>query len=151
MRRQIFWQSATTKGLYIRAWGRWGIGCPDVKIIIDTMLNLPLLCWTGDERRLKLQQITRETAADLLIRPVTPLSHIPDESGDGEAVSSKDTRDMRDESVWARKAGVGCCLQLPFPAVMRKRSVFDDTRGQPGSYRSSSRGFGSVLGFYLYR
>ena len=31
--------------------GEMGIGCPDVKIIIDTMLNLPLLYWTGDERK----------------------------------------------------------------------------------------------------
>lgn len=36
------------KGRYIQAWGEMGISYPDVKIIIDTMLNLPLLYWTGE-------------------------------------------------------------------------------------------------------
>ena len=36
------------KGRYIQAWGEFNVGTPYVKIIVDTMLNLPLLFWAGE-------------------------------------------------------------------------------------------------------
>lgn len=43
-------QRYNEKGGYIQAWGDMGIKYPDVKIIIDCMMNLPLLYWTGKKR-----------------------------------------------------------------------------------------------------
>lgn len=91
------------KGRYIQAWGEMGIGCPDVKIIIDTMLNIPLLYWTGDERKAEIAANHAETTADLLIRPDYTSYHTylmnPET---GEAVSGKTHQGYADESVWAR-------------------------------------------------
>lgn len=36
------------KGRYIQAWGEFNVGTPYVKIIVDTMLNLPLLFWASE-------------------------------------------------------------------------------------------------------
>ena len=127
------------KGRYIQAWGEMGIGCPDVKIIIDTMLNLPLLYWTGDERKAEIAANHAETTADLLIRPDYTSYHTylmnPET---GEAVSGKTHQGYADESVWARGqawAVYGFALSCRYT----KKERFLTT------------GFGSVLGFYLYR
>ena len=91
------------KGHYIQAWGDMGIKYPDVKIIIDTMMNLPLLYWTGKEELFQIAANHAETAADYLIRPDYTSYHTylmnPDT---GEAVEGRTHQGYADESTWAR-------------------------------------------------
>lgn len=96
------------KGKYIQAWGEMGIGYPDVKIIIDTMLNLPLLYWSSEEggKNWKIAENHAMTAAGTLIRPDYSSYHTylmnPET---GEAVCGKTHQGFRDESTWARGQG----------------------------------------------
>ena len=60
------------KGRYIQAWGEFNVGTPYVKIIVDTMLNLPLLFWagetTGEARYTNIATAHAHTCADYLVR-----------------------------------------------------------------------------------
>lgn len=91
------------KGHYLQAWGEMGIGYPDVKIIIDTMLNLPLLYWTGKENLVEVAKNHAYTAGDYLVRPDFSTYHTylmnPET---GEAVEGKTHQGYADESTWAR-------------------------------------------------
>lgn len=91
------------KGRYIQAWGEMGIGYPDVKIIIDTMLNLPLLYWTGDPNKIRIAKNHAETAANYLVRKDYSSYHTylmnPET---GEAICGKTHQGYADESTWAR-------------------------------------------------
>lgn len=91
------------KGKYIQAWGDIGAGYPDVKIIIDTMLNLPLLYWSVKDSHKQIAQNHAETAAKYLIRPDYTSYHTylmnPET---GEAVCGKTHQGYADESTWAR-------------------------------------------------
>lgn len=91
------------KGQYIQAWGKMGIGYPDVKIIIDTMLNLPLLYWTEDPEKIDIAKNHAMTAAKYLVREDYFSYHtylMNPESG--EAVCGKTHQGYADESTWAR-------------------------------------------------
>lgn len=91
------------KGKYIQAWGEMGAGYPDVKIIIDTMLNLPLLYWSGKDAYLEIARNHAETAAKYLIRPDYTSYHtylMNPETGKG--VCGKTHQGYADESTWAR-------------------------------------------------
>ena len=91
------------KGKYIQAWGEMGIGYPDVKIIIDCMLNLPLLYWSGNEKYIKMAENHADTAAKYLIRPDYTSYHtylMNPETGEG--VCGKTHQGYEDESTWAR-------------------------------------------------
>ena len=91
------------KGKYIQAWGEMGIGYPDVKIIIDCMLNLPLLYWSGEEKYFKMAENHADTAAKYLIRPDYTSYHtylMNPETGEG--VCGKTHQGYADESTWAR-------------------------------------------------
>lgn len=91
------------KGQYIQAWGEMGIGYPDVKIIIDTMLNLPLLYWTKEQDLFEIAKNHAFTAGEYLIRPDFSSYHTylmnPET---GEAVVGKTHQGYADESTWAR-------------------------------------------------
>ena len=91
------------KGKYIQAWGDMGIKYPDVKIIIDTMLNLPLLYWSGEPDKIEMAKNHAMTASTTLVRPDYSTYHTylmnPDT---GEAVCGKTHQGYADESVWAR-------------------------------------------------
>lgn len=91
------------KGKYIQAWGDMGIGYPDVKIIIDTMLNLPLLYWTEETELAEIARNHALTASETLVRPDYSTYHTylmnPET---GEAVCGKTHQGYADESVWAR-------------------------------------------------
>lgn len=91
------------KGHYIQAWGNMGITYPDVKIIIDTMMNLALLYWSGKENLIEIAKNHATTAADYLIRPDFTSYHTylmrPET---GEAVEGKTHQGHADESTWAR-------------------------------------------------
>lgn len=91
------------KGHYIQAWGDMGIGYPDVKIIIDTMMNLPLLYWTGDPELLRIARNHAKTAADNLIRPdFTSYHAYLMDPETGKAVKGITHQGYADESTWAR-------------------------------------------------
>lgn len=98
------------KGRYIQAWGDIGLKYPDVKIIIDTMLNLPLLYWASDETgNVRYRDIAVNhgfTAAENLVRKDASTYHTylmnPDT---GEAVIGKTHQGRHDESTWARGQG----------------------------------------------
>ena len=88
------------KGRYIQAWGEMGIGYPDVKIIIDTMMNLPLLYWAGET---EIAKNHASTAADYLVREDYSSYHtylMDPETG--KAVCGKTHQGYEDESTWAR-------------------------------------------------
>lgn len=91
------------KGKYIQAWGEMGISYPDVKIIIDTMLNLPLLYWTGEEDCIAMARNHAMTSSKTLVRDDFTTYHTylmnPDT---GEAVVGKTHQGHRDASTWAR-------------------------------------------------
>lgn len=91
------------KGRYIQAWGDMGIGYPDVKIIIDTMLNLPLLYWTERKELCEIAKNHANTAAKYLIRQDFSSYHtylMNPETGEG--VKGKTHQGYEDESTWAR-------------------------------------------------
>ncbi len=91
------------KGGYIQAWEKMGVGYPDVKIIIDTMLNLPLLYWCGDEEKFEMAKNHAKAAQKYLIRPDYSSYHtylMDPETGEG--VCGKTHQGYADESTWAR-------------------------------------------------
>ncbi|HBY71470.1 MAG TPA: glucoronyl hydrolase [Lachnospiraceae bacterium] len=91
------------KGQYIQAWGEMGVSYPDVKIIIDTMLNLPLLYWTGNQKNYDIAYNHAKTTAKYLVRKDFSTYHTylmrPET---GEAVCGKTHQGYADESTWAR-------------------------------------------------
>lgn len=91
------------KGQYIQAWGEMGITYPNVKIIIDTMLNLPLLYWTKNDKNVEIAYNHAKTAAKYLVRSDYSTYHtylMRPETGEG--VVGKTHQGYEDESTWAR-------------------------------------------------
>ncbi len=103
---QMLTERYNEKGEYIQAWGDMRIKYPNVKIIIDTMLNLPLLYWTGDPEKAAMAEKHAMTASHTLVRPDYSTYHTylmdPDT---GKAVCGKTHQGHRDESIWARGQG----------------------------------------------
>lgn len=99
-------QRYNEKGGYIQAWGPMGIAYPDVKIIIDTMMNLCLLYNAEDAKYHEMACRHARTSAHTLMRPDGSSYHIylmdPET---GEAVSGHTHQGFRDESTWARGQG----------------------------------------------
>ena len=95
------------KGRYIQAWGEFGVGAPYVKIIVDTMLNLPLLFWagleTGDEHYTGIAMAHAHTCADYLVRDDFSSFHtyLMDPVS-GKAVEGRTHQGFHDDSTWAR-------------------------------------------------
>ena len=103
MAAEVLTERYNEKGRYIQAWGEMGISYPDVKIIIDTMLNLPLLYWSGSKRNYEIALNHAKTAAKYLIREDYSSYHtylMRPETGD--AVIGKTHQGYADESTWAR-------------------------------------------------
>lgn len=91
------------KGNYIQAWGSMDNVYPEVKIIIDTMMNLPLLYGSGIEACEKAAYAHAKTAAHYLVRPDYSSYHtylMDPETGNG--VMGKTHQGYADESTWAR-------------------------------------------------
>lgn len=95
------------KGRYIQAWGEFGVGTPYVKIIVDTMLNLPLLFWagqeTGDKRYTDIATAHAHTCAEYLVRDDFSSFHtyLMDPVS-GKAVEGRTHQGFHDDSTWAR-------------------------------------------------
>lgn len=95
------------QGQYIQAWGKMGIGVPDVKIIIDCMMNLPLLYWasqeTGVEKYRQIAQNHAHTSAKYLVREDGSTFHtyLMDPVS-GRAIEGRTHQGRYDETTWAR-------------------------------------------------
>lgn len=95
------------QGRYIQAWGEFGVGTPYVKIIVDTMLNLPLLFWaseeTGNKRYAEIAAAHANTAADTLVRDDFSSFHtyLMDPVS-GKAIEGRTHQGFHDDSTWAR-------------------------------------------------
>ena len=91
------------KGKFIQAWGEVGKGDPYVKIIVDTMLNLPLLFWSGKKEHYEIACNHANTCADYLVRKDYSSYHTYlMNPRTGEAIVGKTHQGYRDESTWAR-------------------------------------------------
>ncbi len=95
------------KGRYIQAWGEFGVGNPYVKIIVDTMLNLPLLFWagetTGEKRYTEIAVAHAHTCADYLVRDdYTSFHTYLMDPATGKAVEGRTHQGFHDDSTWAR-------------------------------------------------
>ncbi len=91
------------KGRFIQAWGKMGEGNPYVKMIVDTMLNLPLLFWSANEAHHEMALNHANTCADYLVRNDYSSYHtylMDPESG--KAIVGRTHQGYRDESTWAR-------------------------------------------------
>lgn len=90
-------------GKYIQAWGAMGAGDTEVRIIIDTMMNLPLLYWSGKEEYRRMALEHAKTSARCLIRKDCSSYHTYWMNCDtGEAVRGATHQGFHDESTWAR-------------------------------------------------
>jgi Predicted unsaturated glucuronyl hydrolase involved in regulation of bacterial surface properties, and related proteins len=94
------------KGNYIQAWGEFGEGTPYVRIIIDTMLNLSLLYWSGNEKYIEIATKHAITSSNTLMRDDYSSFHTywfnPE---NGNHVRGATHQGLRDESTWARGQG----------------------------------------------
>lgn len=91
------------KGAYIQAWGKMDESYPNVKIIIDTMMNLPLLYYSGKKENKQIAYAHAKTAAKYLVRDDFSSYHtylMNPETGEG--VAGKTHQGYQDESIWAR-------------------------------------------------
>lgn len=94
-------------GQYIQAWGELDDEAKAGRIIIDTMMNLPLLFWasdmTGDEKYRSAAIAHAKTSQQYLIRDDYSSYHTyffnPD---DGSPIGGKTHQGYADESFWAR-------------------------------------------------
>ena len=95
------------KGRYIQAWGEFNVGTPYVKIIVDTMLNLPLLFWagetTGEARYTNIATAHAHTCADYLVREDYSSFHTYlMDPATGKAVEGRTHQGFHDNTTWAR-------------------------------------------------
>lgn len=95
------------RGEYIQAWGDMGIGIPDVKIIIDCMMNLCLLYWasevTGDPKYADVAKKHAITSSKTLMREDGSVYHTYlFDPISGRAIGGKTHQGKYDESTWSR-------------------------------------------------
>ncbi|MBI5961440.1 MAG: glycoside hydrolase family 88 protein [Chloroflexi bacterium] len=94
-------------GKYIQAWGAIGAADEGGRIIIDTMMNLPLLFWAADQTgRRELHTFARdhaETTAYTLLRDDGSTYHTYFfDQNTGKPVGPKTHQGFADDSLWAR-------------------------------------------------
>ena len=94
------------KGQFLQAWGE--LGAPDnYRLIIDCLLNLPLLYWasevTGDEKYRKIALTHTKTSMENLVRPDHSTYHTYFfDPKTGAPVRGSTQQGYRDGSAWAR-------------------------------------------------
>jgi unsaturated chondroitin disaccharide hydrolase len=95
------------KGQFIRAWG--ALGTPDNagRMIIDTMMNLDLLCWatkmTGDSKYQDIAVAHATTAQKYMVRPDNTTCHVFDFNPDtGAAIGQNTVQGYSATSCWSR-------------------------------------------------
>ncbi len=95
------------QGTYIQAWGSFNKGDPYVYMIIDTMMNLPLLYWaseiTGNPRYAEIASSHAETTIRYLVRDDYSTFHtyLMDPTT-GLGMYGKTRQGYSDDSTWAR-------------------------------------------------
>ncbi|MCR5031235.1 MAG: glycoside hydrolase family 88 protein [Lachnospiraceae bacterium] len=91
------------QGRYIQAWGEMNVGNPYVRIIADTMLNLPLLYRSAKPQHREAAKQHALTSAAYLVREDHSSFHtyLMDPK-DGHAVMGQTHQGFRDSSTWAR-------------------------------------------------
>jgi Glycosyl Hydrolase Family 88. len=109
-------------GQYIQAWGEYGVGTPDVRIIIDTMLNLPLLYWSENEKHHEMAIAHARTSAKYLVRDdYTSFHTYWMNPQTGAPVRGATHQGLRDESTWARgQAWTVCGYALSYMYTKEK-------------------------------
>lgn len=95
------------RGEYIQAWGPLNVRYPNVKIIIDCMMNLPLLYFatevTGDEKYKEMAINHAITSSKTLVREDGSVYHTYlFDPISGRAIEGKTAQGKHDESTWAR-------------------------------------------------
>ncbi|MBP5298750.1 MAG: glycoside hydrolase family 88 protein [Lachnospiraceae bacterium] len=92
-----------SKGKFIQAWGEIGVGNPYVKIIADTMLNLPLLYQSGISQYADAASEHAYTSAKYIVRDDFSSFHTYlMDPVTGKAVEGRTHQGFRDSSTWAR-------------------------------------------------
>jgi unsaturated chondroitin disaccharide hydrolase len=100
-------QRYRTPGKYVQAWGEVGDAGQGGRIIIDTMMNLPLLFWataqTGDPRYHQAALEHAETSLRYLVRPDGATYHTFFLDQDtGSPIGPRTHQGYADDSLWAR-------------------------------------------------
>ena len=96
-----------TPGGYIQAWGSVGDPKEGGRIIIDTMMNLPLLFWatdqTGDPRYHQIARHHADITAEHLVRADDSSAHtFFFDQNTGTPLGSRTHQGYADDSMWAR-------------------------------------------------
>jgi len=104
---QVLVQRYHPQGRYIQAWGAVGDPEEGGRIIIDTMMNLPLLFWasqqTGDPRYQQAALDHAQTSLRYLLRPDGSTYHtffLDQETG--QPIGPRTHQGYADDSLWAR-------------------------------------------------
>ncbi len=119
------------KGRYIQAWHEIGAGYPDANIIIDTMMNLPLLYGSGNPAYFDMARNHAMTAAHTLVRKDYSTFHgylVRPETG--EMVKGVTYQGYADNSTWARGqawAVYGYALSYAYTGEQRFLQVARET------------------------
>ncbi len=95
------------KGEYIQAWGAMNDPDEGGRMIIDCMLNLPLLFWasyeTGDSKYAEIASRHARTSLRYLVRPGDTTYHtFFFDQATGEPLGGKTAQGYSDESLWSR-------------------------------------------------
>jgi unsaturated chondroitin disaccharide hydrolase len=102
-----------TKGKFIRAWNDWDWDTPEFreekkgKVIIDSMMNVPLLFWaaveTGDQEYYETAVQHINTVLKYMVRPSGSTYHTYNfDPASGEPRGGKTGQGYADESCWSR-------------------------------------------------
>lgn len=99
----ILFERYNSKGKFIQAWGEMNQSDSYVKMIADTMLNLPLLYWTGKEEYIKAAENHAMTCGKYIVRDDYSSYHtFLMDPVSGDAIEGRTHQGYRDDSTWAR-------------------------------------------------
>ena len=116
------------RGEYIQAWRQMGVGVGEVKIIIDCMMNLPLLYWaskvTGDSKYADIAKKHAYTSSKTLVREDGSVYHTYlFDPISGRAIEGKTHQGKYDESTWAR-GQAWCVYGYTLSYILTKDAYF---------------------------
>lgn len=126
------------RGKFIQAWGSIGVRYPNVKIIIDCMMNLPLLYWatevTGDENYAEIAKKHAMTSSHTLVREDASVYHTyMFDPISGRAIEGGTHQGKYDESTWAR-GQAWCVYGFTLSYIYTKDPLFLDIAIRSAEY-----------------
>ena len=126
------------RGEYIQAWKQMGVGVGDVKIIIDCMMNLPLLYWasevTGDSKYADIAKKHAYTSSKTLVREDGSVYHTYlFDPISGRAIEGKTHQGKLDESTWAR-GQAWCVYGYALSYILTKDAYFLEVATKAADY-----------------